>query len=86
MALMSHFPTRQTSASHRKGITRLSLHCYYPSMACPIPRLVSNRSYLGSFGMASWASHEFEITRGKVTANMEQNVSRHYTDLECFNA
>ncbi|GFS51168.1 acyl-coenzyme A synthetase ACSM3, mitochondrial [Trichonephila clavipes] len=30
--------------------TRLSPHCYYPSLACPIPRFVSNRSYLGSFG------------------------------------
>ncbi|GFX16593.1 transposable element Tcb2 transposase [Trichonephila clavipes] len=26
---------------------------------------------LGSFGMASWASHEFERIRGKVTENME---------------
>ncbi|GFY33644.1 uncharacterized protein TNCV_4593561 [Trichonephila clavipes] len=37
----------------------------------PIPRFVSNRAYLGSFGTASWASYEFEQTRGKVTANME---------------
>ncbi|GFY29314.1 transposable element Tcb1 transposase [Trichonephila clavipes] len=57
-----------------------------PSLACPIPRFVSNRAYLGSFGMASWASHEFERTRVKVTANMERNVSRHYTELVCLNA
>ncbi|PRD36725.1 UNVERIFIED_CONTAM: hypothetical protein NCL1_07655 [Trichonephila clavipes] len=25
----------------------------------------------GSFGTASWASHEFDQTRGKVAANME---------------
>ncbi|GFW13573.1 uncharacterized protein TNCV_1210391 [Trichonephila clavipes] len=50
------------------------------------PRFVSNRAYLGSFGMASWASHEFERTRGKVTANMERNVSRHHTESVCLNA
>ncbi|GFV41617.1 transposable element Tcb1 transposase [Trichonephila clavipes] len=54
--------------------------------ACPIPRFVSNRAYLGSFGMASWAFHEFELTRSKVTANMERNVSRHHTELVCLNA
>ncbi|GFU01207.1 uncharacterized protein TNCV_4927931 [Trichonephila clavipes] len=46
-------------------------HCYYPSLACPIARFVCNRAYLGSFGMASWVSHEFERTRGKITANMD---------------
>ncbi|GFT57938.1 uncharacterized protein TNCV_2768461 [Trichonephila clavipes] len=49
----------------------LSPYCYYPSLACLIPRFVSNGAYLGSFGTASWASHECERTRGKVTANME---------------
>ncbi|GFT52391.1 transposable element Tcb1 transposase [Trichonephila clavipes] len=67
-------------------VTRLSPQCYYPSFVCTIPRFVSNRAYLGSFGMASWASHEFERTRGKVTANMERNVSRHHTELVCLNA
>ncbi|GFU43343.1 transposable element Tcb1 transposase [Trichonephila clavipes] len=83
---MNHFSPRQCSASHGKGVTRLSSHCYYPSLACLIPRFVSNRAYLGSLGMASWASHEFQRTRGKVTANMERNVSRHYTELVCLNA
>ncbi|GFW06697.1 putative inorganic phosphate cotransporter [Trichonephila clavipes] len=41
----------QPSASHGKGVTRLSPHCYYPSLAYPTPRFVSNRAYLGSFGM-----------------------------------
>ncbi|GFW40939.1 transposable element Tcb1 transposase [Trichonephila clavipes] len=54
--------------------------------ACTIPRSVSNRAYLGLFGTASWASHEFERTRGKITANMERNVSRHHTELVCLNA
>ncbi|GFT93384.1 transposable element Tcb1 transposase [Trichonephila clavipes] len=82
----SHFSTRQCSASHGKGVTRLSLHCYTPSFTFPIPTFVSNRAYLGSFGTASWASHEFEQTRGKVTANMERNVSRHHTKLVCLDA
>ncbi|GFX40562.1 uncharacterized protein TNCV_2373461 [Trichonephila clavipes] len=56
---------------------RLFPHCYYISLACPIPRFVSNRAYLGLFGTVSWASHEFERTTGKITANMERNVSRH---------
>ncbi|GFT03974.1 transposable element Tcb1 transposase [Trichonephila clavipes] len=70
----SPFSTRQCVASHGKGVTRLSSHCCYPSLACPIPRFVSNRAYLGSFGMTSWASHEFERTRSKVTAYVERNV------------
>ncbi|GFU73860.1 uncharacterized protein TNCV_554881 [Trichonephila clavipes] len=31
----------------------LSLHCYYPSLTCPIPIFVSNRAYLGPFGTVS---------------------------------
>ncbi|GFT16578.1 uncharacterized protein TNCV_281871 [Trichonephila clavipes] len=85
MASKSHFSTRHCLASHGKGVTRLLPHCYYPSLACPIPRFVSNRAYLGSFGMSSWASHESERTGGKVIANMGRNVSRH-TELVCLNA
>ncbi|GFU90897.1 transposable element Tcb1 transposase [Trichonephila clavipes] len=66
--------------------TRLSPQCYYPSLACPIPRFVSNRAFMGSFGTVSWASHEFERTRGKVTTNMERNVSKHHIELVCLNA
>ncbi|GFU19241.1 transposable element Tcb1 transposase [Trichonephila clavipes] len=80
------FFKRQCLASQAKGVTKLSPHCYYPSLACLIPRFVSNQAYLGSFGTASWASHEFERTRGKVTANMERNVSIHHTELVCLNA
>ncbi|GFT02054.1 hypothetical protein TNCV_83631 [Trichonephila clavipes] len=29
-------------------------------------------------------SHEFERTRGKVTANMKRNVSTHHTELVCL--
>ncbi|GFT38156.1 uncharacterized protein TNCV_4052451 [Trichonephila clavipes] len=52
----------------------------------PVPQICLNRAYLGSFGTASWASHEFERTRGKFTANMERNVSRHHTEFGCLNA
>ncbi|GFU72813.1 transposable element Tcb1 transposase [Trichonephila clavipes] len=77
----SHFSTRQCSASHGKGVTRLSLHCYYPFLACPIPRFVSNRAHLGSNGMASWASYEIERTR-----YLERNVSRCHTERVCLHA
>ncbi|GFW69792.1 transposable element Tcb1 transposase [Trichonephila clavipes] len=80
------FSTRQCSASHAKGVTRLSPRCYYPSLAYPIPRFVSNRAYLGSLLTGSWSFHEFERTTGKVTENMERNVSRHHTELVCLNA
>ncbi|GFY18438.1 transposable element Tcb1 transposase [Trichonephila clavipes] len=84
MAPRSHFSTIQYSASHGKGVTRLSPHCYYPSLACPIPKFVSNRTYLGSFGMVIWASLEFQRTRGKVTANMERNVLRHHIIIRIY--
>ncbi|GFT35909.1 transposable element Tcb1 transposase [Trichonephila clavipes] len=67
-----------------KGVTRLPLYCYYPSLACLIPRFVSNRAYLGSFEASSCIFHELERTRGKVTANMERNVLRHRTELVCL--
>ncbi|GFU86426.1 transposable element Tcb1 transposase [Trichonephila clavipes] len=80
------FLTRQCPASHVKGVIRLSPHCYYPSLTCPIPIFSSIRTYLGLFGTASWASLDFERTRAKITANMERNVSRHHTELESINA
>ncbi|GFX60798.1 uncharacterized protein TNCV_4977741 [Trichonephila clavipes] len=53
----------------RSHTARASQDCLHtvtiPSLACAIPRFVSNRGYLGLFGTASWASHEFERTRGK---------------------
>ncbi|GFV93385.1 transposable element Tcb1 transposase [Trichonephila clavipes] len=85
-ALSRHFSTRQCSASHGKGVIRLSPNCYYHSLACPIPRFVSNRAHLGSFGTASWASLECERTKGKGTANMKRNVSTHQTQLVYLNA
>ncbi|GFW62416.1 transposable element Tcb1 transposase [Trichonephila clavipes] len=78
-AQRNHFSARQCSALHDKGVTRLSPHCFYHSLACPISRFVSNRAYLGSFGMVSWSFYEFERTRGTVTSNIERNVSRYHT-------
>ncbi|GFU56402.1 transposable element Tcb1 transposase [Trichonephila clavipes] len=49
-------------------------------------RFVSNRAYLESLETASWASYEFERTRGKVTENLERNVPRHHAELVCLNA
>ncbi|GFU28506.1 transposable element Tcb1 transposase [Trichonephila clavipes] len=90
LALMQRLPgaifPQDCSASHRKGVTRLSPHCYYPSLACLIPRFVSYRAYLGSFETASRVFHEFERTRSKVTVNMKRNVSRHHTELVCLSA
>ncbi|GFS83353.1 hypothetical protein TNCV_600821 [Trichonephila clavipes] len=65
MASRRHFSTRQCSASYGKDVIRLYLHCYCPSLVCPIPRFILNR---GSFGPVTWASHEFVRTRGNVTA------------------
>ncbi|GFS60013.1 transposable element Tcb1 transposase [Trichonephila clavipes] len=86
MAARSHFYTKQCSAEHGKNVIRLSQHSYYPSLAYPIPRFASKVAYLSSFGTASWASHEFEQSRGNVTANMERNFSRHHTKLVYLNA
>ncbi|GFV21022.1 uncharacterized protein TNCV_2280651 [Trichonephila clavipes] len=55
----SRFSTRQCMALHGKGVTRLYPYCYYTSLACLIPRFVSNRAHLGSFGAVTWTSHEF---------------------------
>ncbi|GFS67646.1 transposable element Tcb1 transposase [Trichonephila clavipes] len=76
LPLMQRLPGaifQQDNARHHTARVsqKLSPHCYYPSLACPISRFVSNRAYLGSLRMASWLSHEFERTRGKVTENME---------------
>ncbi|GFS79915.1 uncharacterized protein TNCV_750671 [Trichonephila clavipes] len=72
-------------------LTGQGCHKTVSVLLLPIPRLSDPQiclqsSNLGSFGTANWASHKFERTRCKVTANMERNVSRHHTELACFNA
>ncbi|GFX11898.1 uncharacterized protein TNCV_2996821 [Trichonephila clavipes] len=68
---------RQYSASHGKGVTKLSPHCFFPCLACPIPRFISNRAYLGSFGMASWASHKFD----ELEARLQQVLNEMSQDI-----
>ncbi|GFY30456.1 uncharacterized protein TNCV_3522191 [Trichonephila clavipes] len=48
---MNHFSTRQCRASHDKGVTKLFTHCYYPSLACSIPRFVFSQAYLDRLGL-----------------------------------
>ncbi|GFY09660.1 uncharacterized protein TNCV_381551 [Trichonephila clavipes] len=68
--------------NYRPHTTRVSQDWLRTVTTIPWPsRYLSNRAYLGSFGTVIWAFHEFEQTRGKVTANMERNVSRHHTEL-----
>ncbi|GFU96628.1 hypothetical protein TNCV_59821 [Trichonephila clavipes] len=56
-------------------MARVSEDCLFTvttlSWPAPIPRFVSNQAYLGSCGMASWAS-QFRQIRGKVTENMNE--------------
>ncbi|GFT12084.1 uncharacterized protein TNCV_726691 [Trichonephila clavipes] len=68
------------------GITRQGCHktvcaLLFPSLGLLDPQICLQ---LRSFGTASSASHEFERTRGNVTANMEQNVSRHHAEFACI--
>ncbi|GFT87684.1 uncharacterized protein TNCV_3453811 [Trichonephila clavipes] len=54
----------------RPHMARVSQDCFRTVTTLPWPALVlifvSNRAYLESFETVSWASHEFERTRGKV--------------------
>ncbi|GFS83693.1 uncharacterized protein TNCV_610411 [Trichonephila clavipes] len=64
------------------GLTRQECHktvsaLLLPFLGLPDPQICSNRAYMGLFLTARWTSH-VERTRGKVTANMERNISRHH--------
>ncbi|GFT61313.1 hypothetical protein TNCV_1227611 [Trichonephila clavipes] len=67
------FLTRQCSDSYGKGVTRLSSQRCYPSLACPIPRFVSNRAYLGSFGTDSGED--------RITAHLDECFAINDLDL-----
>ncbi|GFX75694.1 transposable element Tcb1 transposase [Trichonephila clavipes] len=72
----------------RPHTARLSQDCLCTDTKLNWPTRSSDLSpieHIGSFLMASWASHVFERTRGIITANMERNVSRHRTELVCLN-
>ncbi|GFT20132.1 uncharacterized protein TNCV_1945671 [Trichonephila clavipes] len=58
----------------RQGCHKTASALLLPFLGLPDPQIFSNRANLGSFMSANWASHEFERTRGKVTANMERDI------------
>ncbi|GFX69127.1 transposable element Tcb1 transposase [Trichonephila clavipes] len=90
LPLMQRLPgaifQQDTARSIRPECHKAVPHFYYPSLTCSIPRFVSNRACIGSFGTTSWVLHGFEKNSGKVRADMERNVSRHYTELVSLNA
>ncbi|GFS54906.1 uncharacterized protein TNCV_3576221 [Trichonephila clavipes] len=70
------------------GLKRQRFHKTVSTLLLPFFDLPDPQICLqsGIFGMANWASYEFERTRCKVTADMEQNVLRHQKELVCLNA
>ncbi|GFT28305.1 uncharacterized protein TNCV_646251 [Trichonephila clavipes] len=72
--------TARVSQDCFRNVTTFLWHARSPDLS-PIKHI-----YLEYFGTMSWASHELERTRGKVTANMNRNVSRHHTELLFLNA
>ncbi|GFY24456.1 uncharacterized protein TNCV_1015041 [Trichonephila clavipes] len=76
-ASRSHFSTRQCSASHGKGVTRLSPQCYYPSLACLIRRFVSIehiRDHLGRRVGHSMSLNELEARLQQIWNEMSQDI------------
>ncbi|GFV34649.1 transposable element Tcb2 transposase [Trichonephila clavipes] len=63
------------------GLTRQGCHKTVSTLLLLFLGLRDSQIRLQSFEMASCASHGFERTRGKLTANMERNISRHHTEL-----
>ncbi|GFW79422.1 uncharacterized protein TNCV_3458921 [Trichonephila clavipes] len=68
------------------SLTRLPSSHYHHSLDCWIPRFVTNRAFLGSFGTVSWTAYEFGRTKDAFTATVERDVSGHHTELVCLNA
>ncbi|GFV53429.1 uncharacterized protein TNCV_2205651 [Trichonephila clavipes] len=67
----------------RQGCHKTVSALLVPFLGPPDPQICLQLSISRT---ASWVSHVFERTRGKVTGNMERNVSRHHTELVCLNA
>ncbi|GFU50049.1 uncharacterized protein TNCV_4933961 [Trichonephila clavipes] len=90
LPLMQRLPgaifQQDNARPHTAGVSQ---DCLRTVTTLPWPALSPDLSpigHLGSFGTASWESHKFERTRGKVTANMERNVSRYHIELVGLNA
>ncbi|GFW51646.1 uncharacterized protein TNCV_4213221 [Trichonephila clavipes] len=81
----SHFSIRQFGLT-RQGCHKTASALLLPFIGLPDPQICLQFSISGIICTANCASHEFERTRGKVTANMERNVSSHHTELVCLNA
>ncbi|GFV85780.1 uncharacterized protein TNCV_2004001 [Trichonephila clavipes] len=69
----------------RPHTARVSQDCLRSVLTLPWPARCPDLSPIVSFWPASWASHEFERSRSKVTENTELNVSRHHIELVCLN-
>ncbi|GFX66102.1 transposable element Tcb1 transposase [Trichonephila clavipes] len=82
----SHFSTRQCCASYGKGVKRLSLHCYYPTLACPISRFVSNRAYLGRRVGHSMSLNEVEARWQQILNEISQDIIQnlYVSMLDCI--
>ncbi|GFX49448.1 uncharacterized protein TNCV_3342261 [Trichonephila clavipes] len=68
------------------GLTRQGCHKTVSTLLLPFLglhdpqiRFQSNKSGI------IWVSYEYERTRGKISANVERNVSRYHTELVCLN-
>ncbi|GFV66148.1 transposable element Tcb2 transposase [Trichonephila clavipes] len=62
-----------------KDVARLTLPHYHPSLACSIPRVFTNRAYLGSFGTASWTAIglvELEARLQQLWNEISQDITR----------
>ncbi|GFW53462.1 RNA-directed DNA polymerase from mobile element jockey [Trichonephila clavipes] len=75
---MSRFSTRQCSASHGKGVTEQFLHCYYPSLACTIPRFVSILAYLGRKVGHPTSLNELEARLQQIWNEMSQEIIQNF--------
>ncbi|GFT76500.1 hypothetical protein TNCV_3022701 [Trichonephila clavipes] len=79
MTIWNHMCCHSFNGSHEPFSNNAMLiltqqECYYPSLACPILRFVSNRAYLGSFGqrVGHFTSLNELETRDKVARKMAQ--------------
>ncbi|PRD27911.1 UNVERIFIED_CONTAM: hypothetical protein NCL1_34010 [Trichonephila clavipes] len=75
-APMSHFLTIQCSTSHGKGITRLSPHCYYPSLACLVPIFISYRASFGRGVRHPTSLNELEARVQQIWNEMSQDMKQ----------
>ncbi|GFV81658.1 transposable element Tcb1 transposase [Trichonephila clavipes] len=76
---------QDNARSHTARVSQDYLRTVATFLGLPDPQIYLQLSISGILWVGKRASHEFERTRGKVTAIMERNVSRHHTKLVCLN-